>query len=434
MQKRWIASVLALATAGLLAANAWGTDRSGAACGQLTGGTTRLLGFAATSAVPAEVAGRLALVRAGAATPTGPATDGVVRHVAADTRFGVAYVQDLAGPDVVVIDRPQGEVRLKASGEAANPSWSPTGDVVWAETPGLRVWSAKTIGLRSIRSPERGSLVFSPVFAGPDTIVAAVSEPPTVAIPEGEYLSNLWRYDLGSRAWTQLTHFGHGANTWSIVRTPVVGTAGTVEFVRMTGDATATVAPSFELWRLDGDHAVRERVLPSERYLAGYQGGARLWNLPDEAAATWQIAREEPSGQLTQIGCGAVLVDPYDVGDPDRSTTLARTGPSPAPSPSPSTSPSPSSSPSRSTSGMAILVGDFAWQQDAQAAATTISDQYGPTATVRVIDSTTSPTAIRPGVWAAVLLLAPGTDLEAELQSFRSRLPQFSDSSWVVAP
>jgi hypothetical protein len=51
-----------------------------------------------------------------------------------------------------------------------------------------------------------------------------------------------------------------------------------------------------------------------------------------------------------------------------------------------------------------------------------------------VIDSTTSPTAIRPGVWAAVLLLTPGADPEAELEFFRSRLPQFSDSSWVVAP
>ncbi len=431
MKKRtWIASILSVATAGSLMASAWGTDRSGAACGRLTGGATTVLGFAAASAVPAEVAGRLALVGAGAAAAAGPAIDGVVRHVAADARFGVAYVQDLAGPDVVVIDRPPGEVRLQASGEAANPSWSPTGDVVWAEAPGLRIWSAKTGGLRSIRSPQRGSLVFSPVFTGPDAIVAAVSAPPTAAVPDGEYLSDLWRYDLRSLAWTQLTRFDGGATTWSVVRTPVVGPAGTVEFVRVTGDATATAALRFELWRLEGDRAVREWILPSERYLAGYQGGARLWNLPDEAAATWRIAREEPSGQLTTIGCGAVLVDPADVGDPDRSTGSARTAQPSTPSPSPSTSPSTSPSPS----GLAILVGDFGRQQDAQAAATSISDKYGPTATIRVIDSTTSPTAIRPGVWAAVLLLTPGADPEAELESFRSRLPQFSDSSWVVAP
>ena len=422
----WVASILSLVTAGSLAASAWGTDRSGPACGQLTSGVTTVLGFAAASAVPAEVAGRLALVGAGAATAAGPAIDGVVRHVAADARFGVAYVQDLPGPDVVVIDRPQGEVRLQASGEAANPSWSPTGDVVWAEARGLRIWEAKTGGLRSIPSPERGSLVFSPVFTGPDTIVAGVSGPPTAAIPEGEYLSDLWRYELRTHAWTQLTHFSAGTTTWSVVRTPVVRTAGTVEFVRVTGDATAATAPRFELWRLDGDRAVRERALPSERYLAGYQGAARLWNLRDEAAATWRIAREEPSGQLTLIGCGAVLVDPADVGDPDRSTGSARTAQRSTPSPSPSTSPSPS--------GLAILVGDFGRQQDAQAAATSISDKYGPTATIRVIDSTTSPTAIRPGVWAAVLLLTPGADPEAELESFRSRLPQFSDSSWVVAP
>ena len=427
MKKRiWIASILSLVTAGSLAASAWGTDRRGPECGRLTGGTTTVLGFAAASAVPAEVAGRLALVGAGAATPAGPAADGMVRHVAADARFGVAYVQDLAGPDVVVIDRPQGEVRLRASGEAANPSWSPSGDVVWAEAPGLRIWSAGASGLRTIRSPEGRALVFSPVFTGPDTIVAAVSAPPTAAVPEGEYRSDLWRYDLRTHAWTQLTHFSTGATTWSVVRTPVVGPAGSVEFVRVTGDAAATVPPHFELWRLEGDRAVRETTLSSERYLAGYQQGARLWNIPNEAAAIWRIAREEPSGQLTPIGCGAVLVDPADVGDPDRSTVSARTGGPPTPSPSPSTSLSPS--------GLGILVGDFGLQQDARAAATSISDQYGPTAIIRVIDSTTSPTAIRPGVWAAVLVLAPGVDPEAELESFRSRLPQFSDSSWVVAP
>jgi hypothetical protein len=52
---------------------------------------------------------------------------------------------------------------------------------------------------------------------------------------------------------------------------------------------------------------------------------------------------------------------------------------------------------------------------------------------VEVVDSTTAPNIVRPGVWAAVLLLPAGVDPLAALTDFRARLPQYQGWSWVVA-
>jgi hypothetical protein len=50
------------------------------------------------------------------------------------------------------------------------------------------------------------------------------------------------------------------------------------------------------------------------------------------------------------------------------------------------------------------------------------------------VDSTTAPLAIRPGVHGALLHLPQGADPTAALAEFRDRLPEYSDTSWVVTP
>ena len=80
-----------------------------------------------------------------------------------------------------------------------------------------------------------------------------------------------------------------------------------------------------------------------------------------------------------------------------------------------------------------ILVGDFATSEDANTAVVDIHAAFGESAPVEVVDSTTAPNIVRPGVWAAVLLLPAGVDPLAALTDFRARLPQYQGWSWVVA-
>src|SRR5207302_23725 len=92
------------------------------------------------------------------------------------------------------------------------------------------------------------------------------------AVPEDEYLSNLWRYDLRTSRWVQVTHFSGGADRWTIVRTPFLASDGSIQFVRMSGRASADRAPRYQLWRRRGNVARRLRILPGEMYLAGLDG------------------------------------------------------------------------------------------------------------------------------------------------------------------
>ena len=80
-----------------------------------------------------------------------------------------------------------------------------------------------------------------------------------------------------------------------------------------------------------------------------------------------------------------------------------------------------------------ILVGDFASPEDANAAVADIHAAFDETTPVEVVDSTTAPNIVRPGVWAAVMLLPAGVDPLAALTDFRARLPQYQGWSWVVA-
>jgi hypothetical protein len=381
---------------------------AGAGVGAADHGAIALLGFADERVVPPDRG------------------HGLVRHVAARQGVGTAYVRDRAGGDVVVAITAGGVRRFPTTGEAMHPSWSSRGDLVWAEGGGLRLVRPDATGARVIAGPVARGLAFSPAFEPDGAIATAVAAPPITAVPEDEYLSNLWRYDPATGRWTRLTRFHAGSDRWSIVRTPVVTDHGSIEFVRVSGHASADTPPVYALWELRGGSARPLRVLPGEMYLAGRDGTTRLWNLLDGASGAWRIARERADGTLEDVGCGAVMVDPLDRPDPDARTgtrlaTVSAAGGGAGVAPSPETA----------SAVDAILVGDFSSDEDAATAVTRVEDAFGLDATV--IDAAQQPAIVRPGVWAVLVPLPPGTDGIQALARFRLQVPEFSGWSWVVS-
>ena len=343
---------------------------------------------------------------------------GVVRHVTSRAGVGTAYVRDRTGGDLVVSVTGRGVGRYSTDAEASQPSLSARGDLVWAERSGLRLVGAGARAPRQIAGPIPGGMTFSPLFASTTTIVVAVAAPPTAAVPEDEYLSNLWRYDLRTSRWVQVTHFSGGADRWTIVRTPFLASDGSIQFVRMSGRASADGAPQYQLWRLRGNVARRLRILPGEMYLAGFDGSARLWNIRAGATGAWLIRRERADGSLEDAGCGAVMVDPLDRTDPDmrsggRASAIGATSLADPPA------------------GDSILVGDFSSVAAADGASATIAVAFGSTPSI--VDARTQPAVVRPGVWALLISIAPGADAEAELARFRTAVPAFAGWSWIVS-
>ena len=225
-----------------------------------------------------------------------------------------------------------------------------------------------------------------------------------------------------------MTHFTAGDDRWSTIRTPVVVGPGIVEFVRITGSGTATALPSFSLWRLGDGGVTRIRALPDERYLAGSDGVTRVWNVPDRITGNWRLVREDSSGRLRDVGCGAVMVDPLDRPDPDKEPVATEPQP-------PDTSPAGAASADGAADPeVAILVGDFSSRGSADAAAVQIKGAYGADAPVEVVDSEAAPGTIQPGVWAAILRIPAGEDRGGALAEFRRRLPSYEAWSWVVTP
>jgi len=343
---------------------------------------------------------------------------GVVRHVASRAGVGTAYVRDRTGGDLVVSVTGRGVRRYSTHAEASQPSLSAREDLVWAERSGLRLVAARARAPRSIAGPISGGMTFSPLFASTTTIVVAVTAPPTAAVPEDEYLSNLWRYDLHTSRWVQVTHFSGGAGRWTIVRTPFLAPDGSIQFIRMSGRASADRAPRYQLWRLRGNVARRLRTLPGEMYLAGFDGSARLWNIRAGATGAWLIRRERADGSLEDVGCGAVMVDPLDRTDPDKRSGGRTTAIGAASLP-------------ESPAADSILVGDFASVAAANSASTTIAAAFGSTPSI--VDATTQPAVVRPGVWAVLIPIASGADAEAELARFRTAVPTFAGWSWIVS-
>jgi hypothetical protein len=293
--------------------------------------------------------------------------------------------------------------------------------------------------------------IFSPVFTGPERITAVVSERVPGARPEDEALNDLFTYDLATRTWTRRTSFTADGDHWSAIRTPIVGLGGELEFVRVAGDATATVRPSSALWSIGPGRSspTKLRDLTREMYLAGVVGGRRVWNVFDGSVGDWRLEGEGADGTLTDLGCGRVMVDPLAENDPDREprgrdgrdpspaatpTATPTATPSPAVTPTLGSTPSATASPgSAPVSVAAILVGDFASTDQASTAEAQIAGVYGADAALRVIDSTIAPAVVMPGVWAVVMAIPSGEDPELSLQAFRNRLPQFADVSWVVS-
>jgi hypothetical protein len=404
--------------------------------------------------LPAAVGGRSLVVvgstggREAFAAPTWVGS-GVIRHVAARPGSGTAFVLDRRGADEMVIVTPTSVIRLDQPGEATQPSWSPDGRLVWSLGSHMRVWSPETSSTLDIAAPQQAIGLFSPVFVGTDSIVAVIAEPePAFARTEDEGLDNLWRYDLGTKRWARVTAFHARGDRWSAIRTPVVRGDGSVEFVRIHGLSSAAAMPSFELWRSSADGvASKERDLPREMYLAGVLDGRRVWNIFDQESGDWRLYSERSPETLVDLGCGAVMVDPRSVDDPDRAPIGTEADPTPTPTPSPepsstdtptaipstTTTPTPTATPSSTESSIAgILVGDFGSFESAVDAQGTIEAAFA-SAPVEVVDSTTAPNIVRPGVWAVVMLIPNDSDALAALVDFRTRLPQYQDWSWVVS-
>jgi hypothetical protein len=382
-----------------------------------------------------------------AAMGVGTQGDEIVRHVTALAGAGTAYVVDRPGPDVIVIQTPAGAIRLDQPGEATHPSWSSDGRLVWSLGSRMRVWSPTGSTTFDIGPPDSAIGLFSPVFTGPDSIVAVIAEPePGFTRNEDEGLDNLWRYDLTAHRWSRVTAFRAHGDRWVAIRTPIVRRDGSVEFVRIHGLSSATQMPSFELWVMTpGGVVSRIRSLPREMYLAGSLAGRRVWNVFDQAAGEWRLLAELSPTKFEDLGCGAVTVDPRSVGDPDR-TPLSEPLPTPTetPVPTPTETPipvpteTPTASPTTAPApepeyDTGILVGDFSSIDQADEAAATIKAAIGEETVVAVVDSLTAPNIVRPGVWAAVMLLPVGVDPLVALDDFRSRLPEFHGWSWVVS-
>jgi hypothetical protein len=406
--------------------------------------------------LPAVVGGRSLVVigttggREAFAAPTW-AGSGVIRHVTARPGSGTAFVVDRRGVDAVVVETPVGEIRLDQPGEATQPSWSPDGRLVWSLGSRMRVWSPETSSTSDVAAPPEAIGLFSPVFVGIDSIIAVIAEPePDFTRTEDEGLDNLWRYDLTTKRWARVTTFHARGDRWSAIRTPVDQGDGSVEFVRVHGLSSAAVMPSFELWRLSPvGVASKVRDLPREMYLAGVLNGRRVWNIFDQGSGEWRLYSERSPETLVDLGCGAVMVDPRSVDDPDRTPIRTDAEPTPSPTPTPTPSPEPSPTPSQTatptptstpsstptttpspieSSTAGILVGDFGSIESAVDAQGTIEAEYS-SAPVEVVDSLTAPNIVRPGVWAVVMLVPNDSDALAALVDLRTRLPQFQDWS-----
>ncbi len=370
----------------------------------------------------------------------------IVRHVAAEPGIGTAYVVDRRGADQVVMVTPARTITLEQPGEATHPSWSTDGRLVWSLGSRLRVWSPHADTF-DVPTPPGTLGAFSPVFDGDDAIVAIVAEhEPGFLRTEDEGVDNLWRFDLIDRHWERLTAFHARGDRFVAIRTPILRADGTLEFVQIGGRSSLTALPAFALWRISKDGvATQVRPLPREMYLAGTLGGRRVWNIFDQAAGEWRLYAERSPTTLVDLGCGAAMVDPRSVDDPDRTPARPELGPVPTLSPgtpiptqiptiAPTSTDKPTTPPSPEDGYRSgVLVGDFSTLEAASAAAADIRSAFGEAAVVEVVDSAIAPNIVRPGVWAAVLLVPDGTDALVALSDLRSRLPAYQDWSWVVS-
>lgn len=438
------AVVMASSAAGLLAAWAGGSPVGVRAnpprgCPSLSTFARGAPGLASGRGLWAVAGGRLVSVGAGRAV-TGDgllsvgrsrtlatATDqGTIKHVAVRPGIGTAYVIDRAGADIVVAMTRKGADVLPQAAEASDPTWSASGLLAWSTGSAILIRNPVSGKIDELPGPVQGAGVFAPVFLSDHRIATVVSERPNDQVPEGEQLNDLWSTDIAGTRWRRLTHFRAGADDWVAVRTPIAR-AGGIDFVRVTARGSSTVAPTFELWRYAHGAVSRVRRLAGERYLAGRLRGQPVWNRPDPSNNRFLLEIERAGGMRT-IGCGAVMVDPIDVPDPD-----LRSGGSYVPL---------REERERADLGMAsdagaeevsVIVGDFQTVAEAQAVVTEIQRAY-PGSLVNVIENDDAPLAIRPGVFGALLHLPRDADPGASIAAFRAALPAYTSNSWIVTP
>lgn len=444
---------------GTFAGTSLGRASSAAACPRVQAATVTSTSAVAQGRGLAAAQGRSIIMMdaAGRRAFTAPSVAGaVIGHVASSPGRGTAYVEDRRGPDVIVVVDGRGVTRLPQSSEATQPTWSADGRLVWSVGSELRVWPGAGRATSRILAPRGATAVFSPVFTGKDQVTAVVSMPTPGAVTEDGSSNDLWAYDLLEGAWSRLTNFPASGDRWTAIRTPILGSDGSLEFVMVTGRASATGLPPFSLWRLAGDRVTKVRDLPREMYLAGTIDGRRVWNVFDQSLGDWRLEAEGANGRFADLGCGRVMVDPRAELDPDRMPARALDSPAPEPSPSPTGSPTPepTGSPTPEPSGSplptatptttptletlvsptgAILVGDFATYEEAVGVRESLSASLAEGTTVAVIDSTVAPTAIMPGVWAVVTPIPADQDPVSALMAFREQFPQYSTNSWVVS-
>jgi hypothetical protein len=353
-----------------------------------------------------------------------PIARGTIKHVAVRRGVGTAFVIDRAGVDAVVVTTREGVDVLPQAAEASHPAWSASGRLAWSTGSSIVVRDPVTGEIDELPAPVRGASVFAPVFLADRRIAAVVSTRPSDQVPEGEQLGDLWATDIAGTRWGRLTHFRAGGDRWVTIRTPIAS-AGGIDFVRVSARASSTEAPRFELWRYEHGAASRVRRLDGERYLAGRLRGQLVWNRPDPIHGR-HLLQVERAGALRTIGCGAVLVDPIDVADPDR-----QGGGSYAPLRGDRQDPGEAMD--ASAEEVAVIVGDFPTSAEAEAVASQIRRAYAGSL-VEVVDSDDSPLAIRPGVFGALLHLPHEADPSAALAAFRATLPAYTSNSWIVTP
>lgn len=437
------AVVMASTTAGLLTAAAgrapMGTSRVGdlRGCPGLLAFPRRAPGLVSGEGLWAVAGGQLVSVGAGrAVTGEGLASEGAprglaeslersaIKHVAVRKGIGTAFVIDRAGDDDLVVVTSQGMEIVPQKAEVSHPTWSAGGRLAWSTGSAVVVRDPPTGELDKLPAPARGAAVFSPVFLSDRRIAAVVSAPPDDRVPEGEWLGDLWATHVSGRGWHRLTHFEAGADRWVTIRTPVAH-AGGVDFVRVSARASSTEAPRFELWRYEDGAASRVRRLDGERYLAGRLDGQLVWNRPDPVHGRHLLQVEE-AGAVRTIGCGAVMVDPVDVVDPDRLAGGSYEPPR-------GDHPALAEATETRDDEIAVIVGDFPTAAEAEAVASVIGRAY-PGSIVDVVDSRDAPLAIRPGVFGALLHLPDDADPSAAIAAFRATLPAYTSNSWIVTP
>jgi hypothetical protein len=345
---------------------------------------------------------------------------GVLRHITSAPTVGTAYVVDKKGADVLIAVRPGGVSEIVGPGELMHPALSAAGELVWSQdfrTLALASPDGRSISV--IPRPEGSTAIFSPLFTNSSELIAVVQEPVDGYTGSDDTLNNLFRYDIASGSWSRLTAFQATAERWSLIRTPVRGPDGTIFFVRLVGNASATRPAAFELWSLRLQRLSKVRDLHKEMFLAGANEQGLMWNIDD--GTDWRLFGESNAG-LVDLGCGAVMVDPRAQPDPDIPHEVTSSDPRTS---RPREGPSDPSVPVGSWEE-AILVGDFSSRGEAELVAARLGLPG-----LELVTHRTAPLAIAPGKWGVAMRLPINADLTAAIGDFRRRFPEFADRSWV---